>query len=164
VKLAANRVGEVLHGPAPLPAPLPSHVTRGYLEDHRTESTQALASSVAAVVPAVPTTVAEVAASYADTSYDDTSYGEPAYSEPAYAEASYAETAYAEPTHEGVTEAGYIEPSYAAHQQVDEVPAYQENGHNPSSDVPAVAPVDPPGWSSYAPSGSVLPGERNSWS
>jgi uncharacterized protein len=32
VKLAANRVGEVLHGPAPLPAPLPSHVTRGYLD------------------------------------------------------------------------------------------------------------------------------------
>src|SRR5450432_786660 len=32
VKLAANRVGEALHGPAPLPAPLPSHVTRGYLD------------------------------------------------------------------------------------------------------------------------------------
>src|SRR5450432_4632643 len=34
VKLAASRVGEVLRGPMPLPAPLPSHVTRGYLDAH----------------------------------------------------------------------------------------------------------------------------------
>ena len=34
VKLAASRVGEVLRGPVPLPAPLPSHVTRGYLDAH----------------------------------------------------------------------------------------------------------------------------------
>ena len=36
VKLAANRVGEVLHGPAPLPAPLPANLTRDYLDEHTT--------------------------------------------------------------------------------------------------------------------------------
>jgi len=169
VKLAANRVGEVLHGPAPLPSPLPSHVTRGYLEDHRTDPAPA-----APVVPVPPTTVAEVAASYTDTSYREPAYAEPAYAEPAYAEPAYAEPAYAEPayaepayaeaTHEVVTEPGYAEPSYAAYQQIEESPAYRENGHDSSSDLPPVASADPPGWSSYAPSGSVLPGDRNSWS
>ena len=96
VKLAANRVGEVLHGPAPLPAPLPAHVTRGYLEDQRGSLPAAVAPDVAAVrtaasdmvatLPAEPTTVAEVVASY----HEEPAYAEPAYAEPAYAEPAYA--------------------------------------------------------------------------
>ena len=74
VKLAANRVGEVLHGPAPLPAPLPANVTRGYLDAQdapsygRQPSYEALTSS---------------RTRQATTSR----LSDPAYVEPAYAEA-----------------------------------------------------------------------------
>jgi len=129
VKLAANRVGEVLHGPVPLPDPLPSHITRGYLEEHAVPAApEPVVEPVAEVAPVAPvsepTTVAEVAASYT-SSYSESPLTDPAYS-------SY-----------------YSTP-------VDEQPEA----------APEVAPVaaEQSAWSSYAPSGSVLPGERSSWS
>jgi predicted regulator of Ras-like GTPase activity (Roadblock/LC7/MglB family) len=127
VKLAANRVGEVLHGPAPLPAPLPTHVTRGYLDAQDRAVTPAYAEPV-----------------YAEPA--QAAYVEPAYVEPVYAEPVYAEPAYAEPAYYAEAPA----PAYAE-------PAYVE---------PAAAPLpaEPAPWSSYAPTGSVLPGEQGSWS
>jgi predicted regulator of Ras-like GTPase activity (Roadblock/LC7/MglB family) len=159
VKLAANRVGEVLHGPAPLPAPLPSHVTRGYLEEHRD-----------VVAEPVPQTVAEVAAGYAQPAYAEPAYAEPAYAEPAYAEPAYAEQT---STEYAYTESAYAQPAYTEPAQSS---AYQQPAgvHDGTADVSAdVTPSDVPplaptaeqqGWSTYAPSGSVLPGERNAWS
>lgn len=181
VKLAANRVGEVLHGPVPLPAPLPSHVTRGYLEEHRgdavavaapaTEPATAPAVTPAPALVAEPVTpvaesmqtVADVAAGYAQPTYTEHAYSEPAYSEPAYIEQSaYAEAAYAEPA--------YAQPTYAEQGQYSgyQPPASGFDGNAdaaPPSDVPPVSPVaEQQGWSTYAPTGSVLPGERNAWS
>src|SRR5450432_2515712 len=79
VKLAANRVGEVLRGPAPLPAPLPSHVTRSYLDEAAAETDSA------------------AWAGSAEPASDELPY-EPAYVEPAYEVAVEAAEA-AEPTH-----------------------------------------------------------------
>jgi predicted regulator of Ras-like GTPase activity (Roadblock/LC7/MglB family) len=134
VKLAANRVGEVLHGPVPLPDPLPSHITRDYLEEHAAPAAPAApepfvepvaeVAPVAAAPVAEPTTVAEVAASYT-SAYSESPLTDPAYS-------SY-----------------YSTP-------VEEQP-------EPAPEV-APAAAEPSAWSSYAPSGSVLPGERSSWS
>jgi predicted regulator of Ras-like GTPase activity (Roadblock/LC7/MglB family) len=151
VKLAANRVGEVLHGPAPLPAPLPSNLTRGYLDEHAAPAAAPAAAPVEPpaaaeehAVPA-PTTVAEVAASYtssyAEQVVADQPYSEQAYSsEPAYAEQAPDAYAgyYTQP-------AGSAAPAAASSEEVEPTP-------------------EPASWSSYAPSGSVLPSERSSWS
>jgi predicted regulator of Ras-like GTPase activity (Roadblock/LC7/MglB family) len=141
VKLAANRVGEVLHGPAPLPTPLPSHVTRGYLDAQDAE------------VPAEP---AYAEPAYAEPAYVEPAYAEPAYAEPAHVEPAYAEAEYAEPAYAGpaYAEAAPAESAYSA---VAEPTYYAEAAK-------AAVPADPPGWSSYAPTGSVLPGENGSWS
>ena len=187
VKLAANRVGEVLHGPVPLPAPLPSHVTRDYIEERRTEPVAAVAAAPVAAAPvaaapvasvaapvaapavAAAPTVAEVAASYADpdapSPYAEPSYGEhsyvgaadQAYSEPAYSEPAYSEPAYSE---QGYGEPAYGEQAYAA------ASAYpQPVDDNAATEVVSSVPaVEQSTWSSYAPTGSVLPGERTSWS
>jgi hypothetical protein len=124
VKLAANRVGEVLHGPAPLPAPLPTYVTRGYLD-----------AQDRALAPA---------------------YAEPVYAEPV--EPAYLEPAYAEPV-----QAVYAEPAYYAEAPAPQ--AYAEPAQAAYAEpVVAPLPVEPAPWSSYAPTGSVLPGEQGSWS
>jgi predicted regulator of Ras-like GTPase activity (Roadblock/LC7/MglB family) len=140
VKLAANRVGEVLHGPTPLPAPLPTHVTRGYLDAQDRAVAPAYAEPVQAAY-AEP-----VQAAYAEPVYAQPA--QPAYLEPAYAEP--VQTAYAEPAYYAETPApqAYAEPAPATYAE------------------PAVAPLplEPAPWSSYAPTGSVLPGEQGSWS
>ncbi|MDQ1496024.1 MAG: uncharacterized protein QOG69_2507, partial [Actinomycetota bacterium] len=102
VKLAANRVGEVLHGPAPLPAPLPTHVTRGYLD-----------AQDRAVAPAY---AEPVQAAYAEPVYAEPVYAEQAqaaYVEPAYVEPVYAEPVSAEPAYyaEAPTPQAYAEPA-----------------------------------------------------
>ena len=91
VKLAASRVGEVLRGPVPLPAPLPSHVTRGYLDAHDTTvSSSGVNGNGSNVVAAsyggysaqpevYETTAAD--ASLADLPYSDSSYGDATYDE-----------------------------------------------------------------------------------
>jgi predicted regulator of Ras-like GTPase activity (Roadblock/LC7/MglB family) len=140
VKLAANRVGEVLHGPAPLPAPLPTHVTRGYLD-----------AQDRAVAPAYAEPV-------------QAAYAEPVYAEPVYAEqaqAAYVEPAYVEPVY---AEPVYAEPAYYAEASAPQ--AYAEPAPQASYTEPAAPPlpVEPAPWSSYAPTGSVLPGEQGSWS
>lgn len=147
VKLAANRVGEVLHGPAPLPAPLPSNLTRGYLDEHAAPAAAPVEPPAAAEEPAVPapTTVAEVAASYTS------SYAEPVVADQPYSEQAYSsEPAYAEQAPDAY--AGYYTqpaasaaPAAASSEEVEPTP-------------------EPASWSSYAPSGSVLPSERSSWS
>jgi predicted regulator of Ras-like GTPase activity (Roadblock/LC7/MglB family) len=175
VKLAANRVGEVLRGPAPLPAPLPSHVTRGYL-DAQEHAAPATAPS-------------QQAPAYAETAYAEPAYVEPARSEPAYVEpgysaSAYTEQAYAQAAEPAQAEPVYVQPSYPQ-------PAYAETGYaerstaeaygttsqyssqqyqEPAPAAPVVEPavpvpaVEPSGWSSYAPTGSVLPGEQSTWS
>jgi len=175
VKLAANRVGEVLRGPAPLPAPLPSHVTRSYLDE-------------AAAEPAAE-------AAYAEQAPDELAYGlpdgqadesEPSNDEPSYADATpaepeqvpaYSEPAYSEPAYDAPYEPAYTS---ASGEPAADAPADSEAGEETYSEVaytsasaltepyfaeaPAPAPpADPPGWSSYAPSGSVLPGGQGSW-
>jgi uncharacterized protein len=148
VKLAANRVGEVLHGPAPLPAPLPTHVTRGYLDAQDRAVAPAYAEPVQAAY------VEPVQAAYAEPAYAEPVYAEPAqaaYVEPAYIEPAYVEPVYAEPAYYAGTPApqGYAEPAQQA--------PYAEPAQAP-------VPAEPAPWSSYAPTGSVLPGEQGSWS
>jgi predicted regulator of Ras-like GTPase activity (Roadblock/LC7/MglB family) len=215
VKLAANRVGEVLRGPAPLPAPLPSHVTRSYLDEAAAETDSAAwAGSADAAEPAadelpyepayvepeyeVAVEAAEAAEpayaeppyyaepAYSEPAYTEAAYTEPAYSEPAYSEPAYSEPAYSEPAYSepAYSEPAYSEPAYSeaaytepAADSADEAQApeaaYPEVAYTSASaltepyfaEVPAppAPPADPPGWSSYAPTGSVLPGQ-SSWS
>src|SRR5450432_54546 len=99
VKLAANRVGEVLHGPAPLPAPLPSHVTRGYLDAQDNSSNgryQALEVEPIALAYDEPLYSEyahdELTASESPTSA--ASYAEPEYLPSEYASSEYASTEY----------------------------------------------------------------------
>jgi uncharacterized protein len=148
VKLAANRVGEVLHGPAPLPTPLPSHVTRSYLD------AQDVAPGSAPVEPAY------AAPAYAAPAYVEPAYVEPAYVEPAYVEPAYVEPAYVEPAY---VEAAYSEPGYVDAQAEPAYSSVADPAYYSEPPAPAV-PAEPPGWSSYAPTGSVLPGENGSWS
>jgi predicted regulator of Ras-like GTPase activity (Roadblock/LC7/MglB family) len=141
VKLAANRVGEVLHGPAPLPAPLPPNVTRGYLDAHDAHAYGQSAPSYEA---------------FDEQSYTP-GYNEPSVSEPAYTEPAYSEPAYSEPA--------YSEPAYSE-SEYESTTASAEHGYFPESAQPAApaAPATDNGaWSSYAPIGSVLPGEQGSW-
>jgi uncharacterized protein len=162
VKLAATRVGEVLHGPTPLPAPLPSHVTRSYLDAHETDAAEPEYAEP----------------EYAEPEYAEAEYAEPEYPEPAYGD-GYADTGYAEPSYQEApyaeapyADASYSEPAYAESSDSassDSEPAYAEPAS--SSDVgyyavvtPAAPAPDTSGWSSYSPSGSVLPGEPGSWS
>ncbi|MDQ1486630.1 MAG: uncharacterized protein QOJ62_2323 [Actinomycetota bacterium] len=169
VKLAASRVGEVLHGPAPLPAPLPPHVTRGYLDtqDERTPDPSPDVAEPAYSEPAYSEPVSSEPA-YAPTAYAEPAYAEPAYAEPAYAEPTqtvqeYAQSTYAEPA---TVEPSHSEPAYNEPVQVE--PAYTPPAYTGpvyAEPAPAVAPPsEGNGWSSYAPSGSVLPGEQGSWS
>ncbi len=181
VKLAANKVGEVLRGPAPLPAPLPSHVTRSYLDEAAAETDSA------AYEPAEPPSDDMP---YSEHDHSEPSNEQPAYVDPAYevaveaaetSEPSYSEPAYSEPTH--------VEPAYPAYpaytsastETADEAAdsdadedEYAEGAYTSASALtepyfaeapaPPAPPADPPGWSSYAPSGSVLPGGQGSWS
>ena len=165
VKLAANRVGEVLHGPAPLPAPLPANLTRDYLDEHNAPAPAAAVAEPAAAP--VPTTVAEVAAAYT-SSYSEPTHAEPSYSEPSYSEPSYSEPvpATAESYADGFATEGVsaapAEPAYAGYYAPSAAPAAASSeavGSEQSEPAP-----EPASWSSYAPSGSVLPSERSSWS
>jgi uncharacterized protein len=205
VKLAANKVGEVLRGPAPLPAPLPSHVTRSYLDEAAAET-----DSAAYAEPAEPASdelpyaepdhsePAYVEPAYVEPAYVEPAYVEPAYevaveaaetSEPAYSEPAYSEPAYSEPAY---SEPAYSEPAYTS---ASSEPAYTSASNEPADEAadsdadeeeypevaytsasaltepyfagapaPPAPPADPPGWSSYAPTGSVLPGGQGSWS
>ena len=90
VKLAANRVGEVLHGPAPLPAPLPTHVTRGYLDAqdnssngrYHPEQEEPLYSELAhSETPASRSCPCCAEAAYEPT-YSELDYSSPEYSAP----------------------------------------------------------------------------------
>jgi len=164
VKLAANRVGEVLHGPAPLPAPLPANLTRDYLDEHTAPAPAAAPAPVTAVVaepaPAAapaPTTVAEVAAAYT-SSYSEPTYAEPSYGEPTPAAAETYADGFAT---EGFS-AAPAEPAYAGYYAPSAAPA-AASSEAVASEQSEPAP-EPASWSSYAPSGSVLPSERSSWS
>lgn len=139
VKLAANRVGEVLHGPAPLPAPLPPNVTRGYLDAHDD------APSYGAP--------AESYEAFDEQSYTP-GYSEPPVTEPAYSEPVYSEPAYAEPA--------YSAPAYSD-VEYESTKAAAEHAYPAEPAQPVVPAADNAGWSSYAPIGSVLPGEQGSW-
>lgn len=264
VKLAASRVGEVLRGPLPLPAPLPSHVTRGYLDAHDNGSSPNGSNGVAGSYGAYPAPVESYGTSasdvgladlpYSEPAYDDASYNDadasPLYSQLTHAEPSYAQTSYDEyaandqvveaadvveepadiaapdaavdaestdvqaETDEAAaevavddaatddeddelgevypdrvysevvyTEASLTEPSSAEsadHEDSDEsevaqhetaaaTPSYSEPSYytEPSyyaePALPDAPPAEQPGWSSYAPSGSVLPGGQ-AWS
>jgi uncharacterized protein len=113
VKLAASRVGEVLRGPVPLPAPLPSHVTRGYLDAHDNgvngNGSSGVPSSYggySAQPEVYETTAAD--ASLADLPYSESSYGDATYddgtdSSPLYSELTHAEPAYTEPSYDEYT-------------------------------------------------------------
>jgi predicted regulator of Ras-like GTPase activity (Roadblock/LC7/MglB family) len=136
VKLAANRVGEVLHGPAPLPAPLPSHVTRGYLDAQDNSSngryrplqeeplyselshSEAPAETVAETLsePVAETPAAEAAdeRTYSELDYSAPEYGEPEYSAPEY-ERALATAALADLESEDAP----AEEAYAAHSPTD---------------------------------------------
>lgn len=178
VKLAANRVGEVLHGPVPLPAPLPANLTRDYLDEHTTPApVTAVVAEPAPVAAPAPTTVAEVAAtytsSYRETAYSEPTHAEPSYSEPAYSAPAYSEPSYTEPasaTAETYADgfateaapAAAAEPAYAGYYAPSAAPA-AASSESAVVEQPEPAP-EPASWSSYAPSGSVLPSERSSWS
>ena len=163
VKLAANRVGEVLHGPVPLPA----NLTRDYLDEHTTPAPVAAESA--------PTTVAEVAATYA-SSYRETSHSETSHSETSHSETSHNEPAYNEPTYgepslasaqtyaDGFASdpAPAAEPAYAGYYAPSPVSA-AASSEGSAIEQPESAP-EPASWSSYAPAGSVLPSDRSSWS
>jgi predicted regulator of Ras-like GTPase activity (Roadblock/LC7/MglB family) len=163
VKLAANRVGEVLRGPAPLPQPLPSYVTRDYIDEQRvapTAATASTASAAAAPAPvpapaAAPASIADVAAEYvAQAAYAPVDSADPlgpstyapvgGYAIDPYGATGYADTS----THDGFTD------------------ALGQSGDEPAVDDAEAAPAtaEPTPWSTYAPSGSVLPSERSSWS
>jgi uncharacterized protein len=167
VKLAANRVGEVLHGPVPLPTPLPARVTRvdeRRAEDHRFEP----AAAPDPVTPALPT-VAEVAASYTGQAHPEQPassepvYAEPMYSEPMYSESPLTDPAFADPAYPRPTYAG---PAYVAYvaRAADEPRGAEPSSSSAPEMSAATANAEPANWSSYAPNASVLPGERNSWS
>jgi predicted regulator of Ras-like GTPase activity (Roadblock/LC7/MglB family) len=217
VKLAANRVGEVLRGPAPLPAPLPSHVTRSYLDETATAATAEPAYDEPAYAeptyePADELPYGEAPAPYvADSNHHEVDHNELDSaewndSEPAYVEAAYevaveaAETAASELESESESASGepaYGDAGYSAPVEVateadgandtddaddaddQEADDAHENGYREvaytgasalsdpyfAESAPPAQPVaDPPGWSSYAPSGSVLPGGHGSWS
>ena len=169
VKLAANRVGEVLRGPAPLPAPLPSHVTRSYLDEAAAETDSAawagsaepasdeLPYEPAYVEPAYE--VAVEAAEAAEPTHTEPAYSEAAYTEPAYSEAAYTEPVADEPADadEAEAPAAYPEVAYTSASALTE-PYFAE------APAPPAPPADRPGWSSYEPTGSVLPGGQGSWS
>src|SRR5665213_2812330 len=147
VKLAASRVGEVLRGPVPLPAPLPSHVTRGYLDAHDASvSSSAVNGSgsngagsngvsdsyggYSAQPEVYETTAADARladlpydGAYGDATYDDGTDSSPLYSELTHAEASYTEPSYTEPsyTEPSYTEPSYNGPSYGDYAATDEV-------------------------------------------
>lgn len=148
VKLAANRVGEVLHGPIPLPAPLPANVTRGYLDAHDPAHEDA-------------PSYGQPAESY--EAFDDESYT-PGYNQPPFSAPTYIEPAYTEPAY---TEPAYTEPAFSeaalSEAEYEPTTASAEHGYFPESAQPAAPATENAGWSSYAPIGSVLPGEQGSW-
>jgi predicted regulator of Ras-like GTPase activity (Roadblock/LC7/MglB family) len=218
VKLAANKVGEALQGPAPLPTPLPSNLTRGYPDavvDHPQASPQDVAgldddvqdSDEPDAEPADSDSDSDSA--YADAGYSEPPYSEPPYSEPTYSEPTYSEPSYSEPTYSepAYPEQGYESPLYdqVAHSQTERpdyfatvdyvgaaapaatfdedqpaADAEPEADHHPQESMPWYAlspepissetPAEPAaaatdnGWSSYAPSATVLPGEPTGWS
>lgn len=142
VKLAANRVGEVLHGPAPLPAPLPSHVTRGYLDAQDNSSNgryhplpeEPLYSELshsedpAAELAEAPAETPAAEAAYEPT-YSELDYSSTEYSAPESTEAEYSTSHYIAPEYEPVlSDAGFAdldsedapaEEAYAAHSPTD---------------------------------------------
>src|SRR5450631_3850336 len=101
VKLAANRVGEVLRGPVPLPAPLPSHVTRGYLDAHDSGSNGSGSNGASGSGYSAQS---YETASIADLPYSEAVYGDAPYdgadSSPLYSELTHAEPLYAETAHD----------------------------------------------------------------
>ena len=108
-------------------------------EDEPLLASDAVPAGVLAGAPADPAAATEplLTAVPALPAEPAPTYAEPAYAEPAYAEPAYAEPAYLEP--------GYTGPSYA------EPVAY-------------AAQAEAPAWTSYAPTGSVLPGDNPTWS
>jgi len=109
VKLAASRVGEVLRGPVPLPAPLPSHVTRGYLDAHDSglngSGSNGSGSNGASGGYGGYSAQSYETPSIADLPYSDAAYGDAPFddgadSSPLYSELTHAEPSYAEPAHD----------------------------------------------------------------
>lgn len=104
VKLAASRVGEVLRGPVPLPAPLPSHVTRGYLDAHDSGVNGSASNGASgsyggySAQSSETTSIADLP--YSDAAYGDAPYDDGADSSPLYSELTHAEPSYAEPAHD----------------------------------------------------------------
>src|SRR5450631_4553918 len=110
VKLAANRVGEVLHGPAPLPAPLPSHVTRGYLDAQDNSSNgryhpqqeEPLTSELSQSEAPAETPATEAAyETYSELDYSAPEYSAPEYSAPEYSAPEYSAPEYSAPEYSG---------------------------------------------------------------
>ena len=104
VKLAASRVGEVLRGPVPLPAPLPSHVTRGYLDAHDSglngSGSNGAAGSYGGYSAQSYATTSIADLPYSDAAYGDAPYDDGADSSPLYSELTHAEPSHAEPVHD----------------------------------------------------------------
>jgi predicted regulator of Ras-like GTPase activity (Roadblock/LC7/MglB family) len=139
VKLAASRVGEVLRGPMPLPAPLPSHVTRGYLDAHDSGTNSSGSNGASgsyggySAQPEVfESPVAD--ASLADLPYSESAYGDDEDASPLYRELSHADS-YSEPSYAETlyTETSYVEPT------LDGYAARDESGESANDTAPAAA-------------------------
>ena len=154
VKLAANRVGEVLHGPAPLPAPLPSHVTRGYLDAqdnssngrYHPEREEPLYSELSHSETPAEAPAAEAASepTYSELDYSSAEYGAPEYSESEYGEPEYSAPEYSAPEYS----APEYEPVLAAAgfadlESEDATPEEAYAAHSPT-DIPTDLATDTP--------------------
>jgi uncharacterized protein len=133
VKLAASMVAEVLQAPAPAPVAPQAETLRQSLDHHQ---------PVAAAEPAYlspPTTYAEAVAAYTEAGH--------------VADGGYVEYAAA---------GSYSVDSYSG--AVSDRAGQLDDAETPEVEPPHANAVTPPSsWSSYAPSGSVLPGEQGSW-
>jgi len=138
VKLAASRVGEVLRGPAPLPAPLPSHVTRGYLDAHDNGSSSNGSNGVAGSYSGYPAPAESYESTASDTGLADLPYSESAYDDASYSDAD-ASPLYSELTH---TEPSYTQTSYDEYAANDEVVEATDTLEEPADIAVSEAAVD----------------------
>ena len=161
VKLAASRVGEVLRGPVPLPAPLPSHVTRGYLDAHDSgvngsgsngSGSNGAAGGYGGYSAQSYETVSS-AQDIADLPYGEAPYDDGADSSPLYSELTHAEPSYDEPAHDEYTanddvveaaapaDAAPVDTALSADEPAD-APTEIHDGAAPETEVNETATAD----------------------
>jgi predicted regulator of Ras-like GTPase activity (Roadblock/LC7/MglB family) len=129
-------------------------------------------------------------ADYAQSLYSEPAHAEPAYQEPVSADAEHHEQGFGSPLYDQVAHAQTVRPDYFASinyagaadshatfdepqapavEHVDPTPWYAQHAPEPHEQPdaeaaePAAVATDN-GWSSYAPSATVLPGEPTTWS